>query len=144
MPCIIDGLSTKYQFLWMPLSPADTQAAKRLLTDVLDSFEKLEIALHVHRSGFKATDIGEIAKATAVPLDDVKACMKLLTGTGVLDAAGPWRSALDALVKMYDDDRIEVLNLMTRTALDRVRQEAARVFADAFVFRPKKKGDPDA
>ena len=45
---------------------------------------------------------------------------------------------------MYDDDRIEVLNLMTRAAMDRVRKEAARVFADAFVLRPKKKGDPDA
>jgi hypothetical protein len=128
----------------MPLSPADTQAAKRLLVDVLDSFEKLEIAVHVYRSGFKATDVGEIAKGTAVPADEVRAVLKLLTPTGVLDPQGPFRSALDALVKMYDDDRIEVLNLMTRTALDRVRQEAARVFADAFVFRPKKKGDPDA
>lgn len=45
---------------------------------------------------------------------------------------------------MYDDDRIEVLNLMTKTALARVRKEAARVFADAFVLRPRKKRDPDA
>ena len=48
------------------------------------------------------------------------------------------------VVATYDDDRIEVLNLMTRTALARVRKQAARAFADAFVLRPKKKGDPDA
>ena len=61
----------------------------------------------------------------------------------MLSATGPWRAALDALVTMYDDDRIEVMNLMTRTALDRVREEAARVYADAFELRPKKKGDSD-
>jgi hypothetical protein len=44
---------------------------------------------------------------------------------------------------MYDADRIQVLNLLTKTALDRVRRQAARVFADAFVIKPsKKKGDP--
>ena len=91
----------------MSLTPAESQLAKRLLIDVLDSFEKLEIAMHVHRSGFAATDVSEIAKATAVPADEVK-------------------------------------NLMARAALDRVRSEAARVFSDAFLLRPKKKGDPDA
>lgn len=128
----------------MSTSPPDTQAAKRLLTEVIDSFEKLEIAVHVHRSGFNAPVTAELMKALSMPADEVQECVKALTEAGVLDPKGPWRAALDALVKMYDDDRIEVMNLMTRKALDRVRQEAARVFADAFVLRPKKKGDPDA
>jgi hypothetical protein len=128
----------------MPSSSADTQAVKRLVAEVIDSFEKLEIAVYVHKSGFKAAVPAEVASATSVPLHEISKCVKVLTDAGVLDAKGPWRTALDALVQMYDDDRIEVLNLMTRTALDRVRKEAARVFADAFVLRPKRKGDSDA
>lgn len=123
---------------------ADTQAAKRLIAEVIDSFEKLEIVVHVHRAGFQVKPAAEIAKAIAMPVDEVDKCMRALQRDGVLDASGPWRAALDALVQMYDSDRIEVMNLMTRTALERVRKEAARVFADAFVIRPKKKGDPDA
>ncbi len=125
-------------------SAPDTQAAKRLINEVIDSFEKLEILVHVHRAGYKLEPAAGIAKAIAVPLDEVDKCIVVLQREGVLDANGPWRSAVDALVNMYDDDRIEVLNLMTRAAMDRVRKEAARVFADAFVLRPKKKGDPDA
>ncbi len=125
-------------------SAPDTQAVKRLINEVIDSFEKLEILVHVHRSGYKLESATAIAKAIAVPVDEVDKCIVVLQREGVFDANGPWRSAVDALVNMYDDDRIEVLNLMTRAAMDRVRKEAARVFADAFVLRPKKKGDPDA
>ena len=125
-------------------SAPDTQAVKRLINEVIDSFEKLEILVHVHRAGYKLESAAAIAKAIAVPLDEVDKCIVVLQREGVFDANGPWRSAVDALVNMYDDDRIEVLNLMTRAAMDRVRKEAARVFADAFVLRPKKKGDPDA
>lgn len=125
-------------------SAPDTQAAKRLIAEHIDSFEKLEIIVHVQRAGFQVKPAAEIAKAIAVPLDEVDKCIQVLLREGVLDANGPWRSAVDALVQMYDDDRIEVLNQMTRAAMDRVRKEAARVFADAFVLRPKKKGDPDA
>lgn len=127
----------------MPES-ADTQVVKRLLSDVIDSFEKLEIVVHVARAGFQLAPAAEIAKTVSVPLDEVQDCLRALRDQHALDPAGPWRSSIDALVKLYDDDRIEVLNLMTRTALERVRKEAARVFADAFVIRPKKKGDPDA
>lgn len=123
---------------------ADTQAVKRLLTDVIDSFEKLEIVIHVYRAGFQIAPVPELAAAVSVPADETERCVQELRAARVLEPAGPWRSSLDALVKMYDEDRIEVLNLMTRTALERVRKEAARVFADAFVLRPKKKGDSDA
>ncbi len=125
-------------------SVPDTQAVKRLIAEIIDSFEKLEIVVHVQRAGFRTAPPAEIAKAISMAVDEVETCMHALKREGVLDATGPWRSAVDALVQMYDDDRIEVLNLMTRTALERVRKEAARVFADAFVLRPKKKGDPDA
>lgn len=128
----------------MSQPPPDTQAVWRLLADVIDSFEKLEIALHVHRAGFERPVASELAKQLSVPVDEAERCLQALDGARLLDPHGPWRSSLDALVRLYGDDRIEVLNLMTRAALERVRKEAARVFADAFVPSPKKKGGPDA
>jgi hypothetical protein len=128
----------------MTASAADTQAVKRLLKDVIDSFEKLEIVVHVYRAGFQLAPVRDIAKAISLPVDEVDKCVHALQHQGVLDPAGPWRTHVEALVNMYDDDRIEVMNLMTSAALERVRKQAARVFADAFVLRPKKKGDPDA
>jgi hypothetical protein len=129
----------------MSASGRDTQAVRRLLMQVIDSFEKLEIVLHVHRTGFALKPAAaDVAKATGLSIDDVRTCITALEQARVLDPAGPWRTAIDELAAMYDEDRIEVLDLMTRASLDRVRHQAARVFADAFVLRPKKKEDPDA
>lgn len=128
----------------MPTGDRDTQAVKRLLTEVIDSFEKLEIVVHLHRTGFHPQSSAEIAKALALPLEEVDTSVRMLQADRVLEAHGPWRPHVDALVTMYDEDRIDVLNLMTKTALERVRKQAARAFADAFVLRPKKKGDDDA
>jgi hypothetical protein len=126
-------------------SGADVQAARRLLADVIDSFEKLEILVYVYRSSYQVRSTSEIAKALSLPTDEVDQAVRSLTQQGVLDPSGPQAGAVAALVQMYEDDRIEVLNTMTKMALARVRKEAARVFADAFVLRPpKKKGDPDA
>jgi hypothetical protein len=125
-------------------SDPDKEAARRLISEKIDSFEKLEIVVYLHRSGYAATTPAEIAKATSMATDEVTKCMHELKAQGVLDPSGPWAPAIATLSRMYDEDRIEVLNLMTNTALARVRKEAARVFADAFVLRPKKKGDPDA
>jgi hypothetical protein len=128
----------------MPGSSSDTDAVKRLVAEVIDSFEKLEIVVYMHRAGFVAKPAAEVAQAISLPADEVAKCMAALQHERALDPHGRWRAAIDALVALYDEDRIEVLNLMTRTALERVRKHAARVFADAFVLRPKKKGDPDA
>lgn len=130
----------------MSTGTRDTQAVKRLIAEVIDSFEKLEIVAHVQRAGFGVIAAQDIATSLGLPTDEVDKCVAALRRARAFEPAGPWREAIDTLVAMYDDDRIEVLNLMTRTALERVRKQAATVFADAFVIRPKnpKKGDPDA
>lgn len=48
-------------------------------------------------------------------------------------------STVEALVRVYDDSPLNIIHLMNANALDRVRSAAARTFADAFVFDPKKK-----
>ncbi len=123
----------------------DVEGVRELFREVVDSFEKLEIVVHVVRAGSALADIADIAKAISLPLNDVEQAFRQLGAAGVFDPSGPWASSVAAMVQMYDVDRIQVLNLLTKSVLDRVRGQAARVFANAFVIRPsKKKGDPDA
>lgn len=134
----MNRLTSKYQHL-----AAENPAVRRLLAEVVDSFEKLEILIHLYRKGFAPEPAATIATALSLKEDEVARCVSSLKATGALAPNGPWASAIAALAHMYESDRIEVFDLMTRTALERVRKQAARLFADAFVLRPKKKGDPD-
>lgn len=59
-------------------SDPEQQAARRLITEKIDSFEKLEIVVHVYRSGYTATSPAEIANATSMPADEVTKCMQAL------------------------------------------------------------------
>ena len=122
----------------------ETEDIRALVTEVVDSFEKLEIVVHVVRAGSAVAAPDAIAAALGMPIDDAEQCIRALRNAGVFDPSGPWAPAVAALLQMYDADRIKVLELMTKTALARVRKQAARMFADAFVIKPaKKKGDTD-
>lgn len=48
---------------------------------------------------------------------------------------------VDALARAYDEDRLGVMNLMNVNAIERVRNQALRTFAEAFVVGRKKNGD---
>jgi len=123
----------------------DTEAVSKLLAEVVDSFEKLEILVQVVRAGSAIAAPADIAASVGMKVDDVEKCVKYLRNEGVFDPSGPWAPAVASLLQMYDADRIQLLNMLTKTALERVRKQAARVFADAFVLKPaKKKEDPDA
>ena len=123
----------------------ELELVRALITEAVDSFEKLEVLVHIVKAGNAVAPSNEIAKALAMSVDDVEQCVRALRNAGVFDTSGPSAPAVNALLQMYDNDRIGVLELMTKLALDRVRKQAARVFADAFVIKPaKKKGDNDA
>ncbi len=130
---------------------APPPAVRRLLLDVIDTFEKLEIVVHVARRPTPqptplsigsalgiaqrtvAEALSELAQSSVIVMADREA------GAWSIDVDGPWANAAAALARLYDEDRVMVLDLMTRTALERVRSQAARAFADAFVLRSTKK-----
>lgn len=126
---------------------------QRLLSDVVDSFEKLEVVVHVFRTRTTPQTTDQIAKAVAVSAADIADALAELARDGVVRASspewcfetgGPWASAVGKLVETYDHDRLELVNSMAQAAVERIRTSAARVFADAFLLKSKKKGDPDA
>lgn len=132
--------------------PEPNPAIRRLLFDVVDSIEKLEVLVHVLQSGPAASS--KIAMERGLPEALVLEAGPPLVTAGILREHGglyaynPANSRADAVAelgRLYTEDRIVVLRLIAQIAIERVRSQAATVFADAFLFRSKKrKEDPDA
>jgi hypothetical protein len=130
-------------------------AVRRLLLEVVDSFEKLELVVHLHRTGAGSQTTATLAAALGIPSQAVDEALSELMRDGLVretdqngwsfDPNSPRASAVDVLVQLYGDDRLDVMTLMSQLALERVRAQVATAFADAFVLRPRKtKGDSDA
>jgi hypothetical protein len=131
----------------------------RILSESIDSFEKLEVAVHLFRARFGAQTTAEVAKTLKLPHDATAEALSELTQAHVLrttdqdgaawcfDPTGPWAADLEKLATLYEQERLDVVNLMARLAVERIRTHAARMFADAFLIKapkPGKKGDSDA
>ena len=129
--------------------PDPVAEAQELLVDTIETIEKLEIVRLLARTSPRTLDA--LIADLGLPLDDAREAVRELaaskvvreeSGGWVLDPSGP-RDAVMALVQVYDHDRIGVLNRMTKIALERIRANAARTFADAFILRPKKKREEE-
>jgi len=119
-----------------------------LLLTRVDSFEKLEVLalLSGTRRRFSTR-----AATTELKLPEplVQSALLDLAAASLLEKDGddfsyrPVTAELlasaDALVAMYNDDRIRVLNVLTSAALERIRGSAAHAFANAFRVRGKPK-----
>lgn len=111
-----------------------------LAVEVVDSFEKLDILVRIAT----ATPLSIEGEDMATALAQLVAAGVVTSGpAGYLVAEGPWSSHIGALASLYQSDRMQVVTLMSKASLQRLRAQAARAFADAFVISPrkKKKGD---
>lgn len=130
--------------------PDPVAEAQELLVDTIETFEKLEVVRALVRSAPRTIDA--LAEELLLPPVVVRETLRELAAHHILVeasdgwrilATGPRHAATLALVELYDRDRVGVLNRLTKVALQRIRADAARTFADAFLLRPKKKDDSD-
>jgi DNA-binding IclR family transcriptional regulator len=126
----------------------------RLLRDGVASLEGLEVLLLLRRERTRAWPLDEIARRLSIPPSSIEPALADPVRYGLLghERSGGsecWRFAprtagLDALVdrlaSIYDDRRLEVMRLLSAHAMERIRNSAARAFADAFVIGRKKDG----
>lgn len=122
-------------------------AVRRLLDGTLDSFEKLELALALHRAPARTLSVPELSKQLQLPRDIVERGVDELCRVGVVHVAGGLArlaipaddpTALEELAALYDEDRLLVVRTLTDIAMNKIRGMAARTFADAFQLRRKK------
>lgn len=124
---------------------------RALLRDCIDSFECLEVLLLLRRERVAWTAEGLCARLNIRPplLDDALASLvrARLTSTTDRNAHMLYTYAdehfiQDAMVGRlecaYRDNPIEIMQLMSANAIERLRTSTIRAFADAFVVRKDK------
>ncbi len=123
-----------------------------LLTNRIDSFEKLELVIALHDAPRTSLSIEALAAALKLSRATVRQAAKELhesalvdlTSNGDVQLLPPTKRELEAvaeLARLYREDRITVVTALGEIAVDRIRNMASRVFADAFVIRKKGGGN---
>lgn len=133
------------------MAPPAEELVRELAVEILDSFEKLELVTCLVRKGV-AMSADDLAAALRLERGDIVEPLAALAREQIISAnekgyeivdGGTWSRHVRELSKLYEDDRIAVVTIMSEAALTRLRRQANRAFADAFVIRAKKKGDQD-
>lgn len=105
----------------------------------------------VRRAPQSALSFSALRSATGLDRDDLRRALRELAGSGFVAEPGAEivtlasaleEAVIDALVDLYDREKMLLVIAITEISLDRLRNLAGRAFADAFVIR-KKSGDDD-
>jgi len=108
----------------------------RLVEEVVDSFEKLEIVVHLCgiKRGTRSTQA--LAQALSFSTDRTRDAVAALSAAGLvrtldpygsgwwLDRNGRWAPSVEALALMYAESRTTVVDLVSRTAFASRRRSA--------------------
>jgi predicted transcriptional regulator len=125
----------------------DLRVMASLIDHVVDSFEKVEVLVHVAQSGATPVVSRQIAHRLAMSAETVSDSLVALSEAGLvrtksgrddhgwsIDETGPWAATIDLLVQLYEVDRDALLDFIRLVALDREGQRLdRRVFAFNFM-----------
>ncbi len=115
-------------------------AMSSLLEHVVDSFEKLEILVHLYRMRSLPQGASAIGRAVQLSSRAVAEALAALFKAGVVrtaerddcapwwfDSRTPWATTIEILVAIYDVNRGELLDLMKNVAIERLRRSGVAV-----------------
>lgn len=125
-----------------------------LLTNRVDSFEKLEVIVALHAAPRMTMTVDQLAQQLKLSRDTIRETMMALRGdslveltsTGEVQLLPPSNrdhTAVTDLVSLYNEDRLMIVRIMGEIALERIRTMTSRAFADAFIIRKKPRKDDD-
>jgi len=126
--------------------PADVQA---LLRERIGSYEQLQILLQLFedRRAWSAQALAAHLRLSAALISDALAALvaRGLVAAGCelpepdyRYASGRHDAAVAGLAKAYQEQPLAVVRMLTELSIERVRADALRAFADAFLFRRGK------
>lgn len=119
---------------------------------MLDSFEKIEIAIALHRAEAQTLAVRELEDKLQLSSQVIERGLDELVHATAVHVAGGFARltlraqdlpAMDEIAALYDEDRLLVIRTLTEIAMDRMRGMAARAFAGAFQLRRKNEEDGD-
>ena len=136
-----------------------TDDVRALLRERIESYEELETLLALERLRGAGKTADELSAAAHVGAPLIERALRSLEARALIErgaspAAGSARElepryfyapaspeldgAVRALAKLYAEQPIAIIKLMSENAIQRVRTGAARAFADALILRKDK------
>ncbi len=125
-----------------------------LLRERLSGLDDLEVLLFVRRGASERRTLEVISAKIRLPEASIQEAVDRLCAAGLLAmhdtgeggfSYRPETPALDATVKAladyYEQRPADVMRILNRLAIDRIRSGAAKAFADAFVIGNGRKKD---
>lgn len=128
----------------------DAAALDQLLSEILNTGEKVDIAVHLHRARAARPTTRSIAAALAVSAGTVAEALCELMRQGVvttydddgagwwLDPFGEWATAIATVSELHRYDRVGLMRVVARLALKRIRARAGGTLAGAVVLRVQR------
>jgi len=135
----------------MTVTEGEHPQVRAVMAACLDSFEKLELVLHLATRP-EPVSLDGLARALGHPRDRMSEAAAGLVAALIIEESpagyrfrpeNPWAAHLQELVALHEADRLKVVVLMSTVALERLRASASRAFADAFVLRARRRKDDD-
>lgn len=126
------------------------EAVRAFLRDYIDSFESLEVLLLLRRerTACAAKELCMRLGTHAPLIDDALASLvrarlvntdrNVLTLYAYADEDSARDGIIGSLESIYRDEPIQIMQLMSTNAIERLRTSTIRAFADAFVVRKDK------
>lgn len=126
------------------------RAARDLIIERIHSIEALEVVVALHERKERAVPTRELCATLRISPSSAESALQELCSGGLVvcepDSARYQPSsreldaAVESLVDAYARHRVETLVLISKNAIGRVRNDALRIFAEAFRVR---KGNDD-
>ncbi len=134
--------------------PEVSPPLRELLRTRIDSFDKLEIVMALHAAPHTTLSIEELSTAIKIPRDLARSLCSELRDALLVDDSERTKARLlppsetdvallAELADLYGRDRVLLARVLSDIAMSRLRNMAARAFADAFVLRKKNGSEPD-
>ena len=129
-----------------------TAAVNELLTNRIDSFEKLEVIVALYGAPRSTMSVEELCRALKLSRDVIREAVVGLRGAALVELTNQGQvqllpptsrdhAAVVELVTLYNDDRLTLVKAIGENAVARIRNMASHAFADAFVIRKKPPKD---
>jgi hypothetical protein len=122
--------------------------ARELIQKRIHSIEALEVVLALHEQAGQAVPKQELCTKLRISSASADSALAELCSGGLVECHGAeahyrpataeLAEAVDALVVSYAQKRVEMLVLISKNAIGRVRNGALRTFAEAFRVRGRK------
>ena len=133
---------------------ADTaipEYVQQLLRDHIHTYEQLEILMLLHKQPGVVWTLDGLSERLKISDSLVDEALQQLIASGLTVVEGARgglsryrvnapdaQTLVDALARVYADNPMALMHLLTVNAIERMRTQAVRMFADAFLIRKKK------